>query len=70
MPGFLGNIDTFEKRYKVREFDEDTNNSILGSMHICLNFVRSCSIKNLAFFIPSPANILFISLFTLSNSAT
>ena len=28
MPGFLGNIDTFEKRYKVREFDEDTNKNL------------------------------------------
>ena len=39
MPGFLGNIDTFEKRYKVREFDEDTNKNLESLNNLITPFV-------------------------------
>lgn len=28
MPGFLGNVDNFDRRYKVKDFDEDTNKKL------------------------------------------
>lgn len=39
MPGFLGNIDNFGKKYKVRDFDEDTNEKLQNLNNIIKPFV-------------------------------
>ncbi len=39
MPGFLGNIDNFGKKYKVRDFDNDTNEKLQNLNNIIKPFV-------------------------------
>lgn len=65
MPGFLTNIESFEKKYKIKEFDTETNNKIKQLRKLISPFILRRTKKEVIKDLPEKLeNNIFIDLTT------
>lgn len=63
MPGFLGNIENFEKKYKVKDFDEGTNKKLADLNNIIKPFILRRRKKDVIKDLPSKIeNNIYVEL--------